>query len=498
MAIKLQLTDPDLAVYRPWVWLKFGELDFAINHPNSVDGKFRWMKDFRWSINKANNGSSVEFTIFEDRAGWNYIWPGVALSEINSTNKTALFQWGWAGRGDEVGKNISPFSNSDETSIPFAYMRNENTSGIHELIINKLDVEYAEGGINYRFSGTDIFALAQYQVGSGANIDVTFKEAVFSLMSKMEQSNGIEQGYAERTASEGFTEDFINEFDTNQKRRWPENGFPLLMTLQKWTSQLRPKKNEVRSDGKKVVPLIVPDTTAGKTKMVFTTSYIESSEPLFEIHVNPPDSSGPLGVGKHTAVNIRPEMVGDRIMAMFPMTVRQGKLYREVQHNEGAGPKMDKSNQGQPAEVASTDVGDPLTGNQATQAMQGLAALGGSGSLFSAISLEVEILGMPSFDKIEYMSEYIKLIMWNTAYIDDDLKWKREARIPGSFLGGPDTQPGLNPIFAENAGLYDPKLTGIYNIGGMGHSMTADGSYTTTIKLIPFDAKFGNDEEEEA
>jgi len=56
MATQFHLTDPDMAVYRPWVWLKFAGATFAINHPSGLDQKFRWLKDFRWTLSMNNQG----------------------------------------------------------------------------------------------------------------------------------------------------------------------------------------------------------------------------------------------------------------------------------------------------------------------------------------------------------------------------------------------------------------------------------------------------------
>jgi len=42
----------------------------------------------------------------------------------------------------------------------------------------------------------------------------------------------------------------------------------------------------------------------------------------------------------------------------------------------------------------------------------------------------------------------------------------------------------------EELGLYDPRFSQTYQMTGMSHYMTSEGSYSTTLKLVPGEARF--------
>lgn len=469
----LSLTDSQIAVYRPWAWIQIGEGNNAIriNYPEGPDQKFRWLKEFRWQVGMGNQGASVEFTIVEDRAGWNVIWPGILKRSAGGNTaegQKVTCQWGYAGRRTD-GSSVGSFPGS----------RGAYASAVHDLFITRMDMEYAEGAVNFRFSGTDKFSPTQSICKFDSVQDVTFPEAVLSLIEDLKQPSG--------PLPNNFTADFDSDpnfrkyFDLDQRRRWTCNGFPFLMTIQKWTTELRSKENHNFKDNKKVGPCIIPDTRLGQERLVFKASAHESYSPFLEIHVNPPEQ-GPLGVGRHTALSIRPDFLGNQLWAIFPQTINQGKLFRTIAHNENQGQELEQVQQGVPAEVASPALDDALTSEQKVETLRSTAigTAGNTGSLYVPIKLEVELLGIPNMDSLDYLGKCVDLFLWNTSYIDDDLKWKREARIPSeasSFF--PDAETN------QSFGLFDPRFSAKYIITGISQNISSEGSFTTTLQLAP-------------
>lgn len=473
MPQSLYLTDRDVAVYRPWAWVQIGEGNNAIkvNYPEGIDQKFRWLKDFKWQVGMGNQGASVEFTILEDRAGWNIIWPGILKKSAGGNTvdgQKVSCQWGYAGRYLD-GSGVGSFPGS----------RGPYSSDIHELYITRMDMEYVEGGVHFKFAGTDKFAPTQSICKFDSVSDITFIEAVLSLIEDLKEPNGPLPG--------NFTADFDSDtnfrkyFDIEQRRKWTCNGFPFLMTIQKWTTELRSKENHLFKDNKKVGPCIIPDTRKGQAKLVFKASANETSNPIFDIHVNPPEN-GPLGPGKHTALSIRPDFISQQLWTIFPQTIVVDKLFRSISHNEGQGKNLEDIQQGTPAPIAGTSLDDALTSSQKTEGLRSAAigTAGNTGSLYVPIKLDVELIGIPEISNLDYLGKTVNLFLWNTAYIDDDLKWKREARIPSQAISFfPDSE--LNQSF----GLFDPRFSAKYIITGLMQNISGEGNYTTTLQLAP-------------
>jgi len=484
----MQLTDQDIAVYRPWAWIELGDTGLKINYPQGDDQKFRWLKDFRWSLNGTNKGSSVEFTIFEDRSGWNQIWPGIVKKAIGLNGNESLntgtvrFQWGYAGR-DVNNKGIAGFPSGSD---PRHY------SQPHRMVISKMNMEYVEGGVNYRFAGIDQFAQTQMSTNFGKQSDVTFKQAVNAMIAYLQDKKRA-------ILSENFKANFDaleKDFGQTMKKidTWPGSGFPFLMTIQSWAARLTP--DVVGKGLNKIGPALVVDTIADQEKLVFIPSLVRKptvngkAQAVIEIDVNPPEKQGSFGIGKHTAINIRPSINFDQLWAFFPQTSSMGHMDRVAPHNtDKDGRDMSHADQGTPAFVYSGAVDSSRPINEILQAMMctALGTAGSTGSLYIPIAIEVELLGIPMMDSFDYLCQYVYLRLWNNAFIDDTLKWSREARLPGNaqaLIGNAkDIIAGIDGVIGD--GFMDQRFSGLYLIAGINHQMTSEGSYTTTLQLIP-------------
>ena len=465
----MQLTDPDVAVYRPWAWIKLADIgieglsEVAINYPSGIDSKFRWLKEFKWYLGE-NTGSSIEFVIYEDRADWNQIWPSITQDAITqggsgANGKKVTCQWGYAARKTD-GTGLGGFPASD---------RGTYSSAVHAFYVTGFNIEYAEGGINYRFIGKDAFANVEAVSETGNSGDMTFENAVRSKLRLLEQRGVIPAGYSSNTI---FTPEFQSEFKSDVvTRQWEDSGYPWLLTVQKWMTKLASPNNLGRKDFDKKSPRMSPITERGKEGLMFTISRPSDNtvDSLMEIHVNPPESNLPLGRGKHTAINIRPEISSEVLWALAPSVNQLKKSpFRGVVFNNNAGPQLDQGKLGIRTVIPGGSPDDPIQEWQSVEGMRQMAVGGGLGIL--PVNVDVEILGLPELDKIQYFGETVYLIVWNTAFINDNLQWSRTGLVLGSD---------------HYAGLFDYRFTGNYVIKRISHQITDSGAYTTTLGMSP-------------
>jgi hypothetical protein len=267
------LTDSKLAVYRPWAWVEIGDL--KINYPYGPDEKFNYLKDFRWSIGGAGPGSGVEFTIFDNSPqDLSKGWFSYLRTRVAEEKKLMIkFQWGISGRkqdGSAIGRDI-----------PAVISR--YTSRIHEMVLTGLKMEYVEGGVNYRFNGSDSFAMAQAYVSFDKVSDVTFEVAVQKFIDQLKKDKVLPH-------------DFEIEYDPlllqvypqikTVRRTWEGQGAPYLLIIQKWMLILDSERNNESEDNEKISWTLSPMTCSGrdsKTGLIFRTSNYSNESLLSEL-----------------------------------------------------------------------------------------------------------------------------------------------------------------------------------------------------------------------
>jgi hypothetical protein len=514
---KIELTDINAAVYRPWAWVQIGESEeLRINFPRGLDEKFRWLKQFRWSYFGNNQGSSVEFTIYEDRSGWNLIWPGIVAKNVfanieDCSRQNVYFQFGYEGRGID-GNRISDPSSVGGT-------RTKHSSSIHCLSIYKMDVEFIQGGISYKFVGQDQFAFAGNWTTFEFPTPLSFREA-FKQLCELRKKQGLLSDTWDPEPH--FSDDFEQKFDVDTPNNWPGSGYPFLLTVQKWTSELHYKENNNLKDHEKVGPCMIPVVDKDTQYIQFKPSYstIPKNKALFEIHVNPPEGSSAgeiesgsgLGPGKHTALSIRPTFSGDYLWSLFPQITSQDTMTRSVGHQIKSDGKLGESGQGGQATVVAKPLDSPRTFRQNIINKMGtiIGTAGNNGALYIPIKLEVDLLGIPNLDDILYIGEYVIVYIWNTSYISDELKWRREARIPSEAtslfppgsetsifgsISGEEVQIGtMDSMYYD---FLDRRFSGSYLISGIAHVIDDSGAYKTTLSLSadPSDINLKKEEE---
>jgi hypothetical protein len=468
----MQLTDPDVAVYRPWVWLGFPNIpgldpNFRINYPQGVDAKFRWLKDFRWHIGD-NQGVSVEFTIYEDRATYNQYWPylitkalaGGGNADGTGWTSQVQFQWGYSARYlDGTGIDGLP----DDTS-------NQYHSSIHIAYIHDMTTEYAEGGMNYKFIAQDAFAPTA-QVTQFGTYTGHFDEAANAKVAKLKAAGILPQNYILDFNDPQFKAKCL---DGKPVLDYPDSGLPFQACLHEWMMTTYPIDNQFKEDYRKVSPRMIANDIKGQEGIRFVIDKPEEN-PLFEIHVNPPEIETPLGRGRHTAISIRPQLDFARLAANYPqVNALQTQYFRGSFHADKQGPEG-KADVGIPIPMASPSVDSAQTPDQKRESIGSFAS---GGVILRSSFIEVELLGIPQLDNVAYYasSNLIWLYVWNTAYIDDSLNWSRLGSIEGAL--------GINGQPDPNSQFFDPRFTGYYRISAITHSVT-EGAYTTTLSLIP-------------
>ncbi len=459
------LTDSKLAVYRPWAWVEIGKL--KINYPDGPDEKFSYLKDFKWSIGGAGPGSGVEFTIFDNSPqSLSKDWFSYLRTRVAEEKKLMMnFQWGICGRkqdGSDIGGNV-PAS------------QGFYASRIHQMVLTGLKMEYVEGGINYRFNGSDSFAMVQAYVSFDSVKDVTFEVAVQKFIDKLKKDKVLPH-------------DFEIEYDPillelypqikTVRRTWEGQGAPYLLIIQKWMLTIDSERNKELEANEKMSFNLSPITLNGKTGLKFSISNYTSESLMSEldIHVNPPDSGySLLGTGRHTAVSFRPDMNAHAYVIMSPQISAMDSTTRAVLHRGNSNSGANTDNAGMQSAHYASAPDDPVsTKQQAGAFVAGIAGgAANEGSLFVPMSAEVELLGIPYIDEMHYMGKTVKLTVWNSSYLN---------------LGGKkNIITGVTPDqggWTRNPPI-DNRWPNIMSIIGISHYITTEGVYTTTLKLVP-------------
>ena len=459
----IMLTDTQLAVYRPWVWIEIGDL--KINYPEGRDEKFRFLKDFRMTV---GIGAGVEFTIFDDspQSYKNDWFLYIRDTVVDKYNLRIKFQWGVAGR-DQQGKGIRGFPATGGF----------HASRVHEMYLVGVELEYVEGGINYKFTGTDCFAITQTVTKYDKIPDATFEEAVKKMITLLQADNILPKDFKADYSQE--VKDFFPQV-FKVRLDWPFQGYPLLLTLQKWMFIINSNQNIDKPDNEKVGWTVFPITIAGELGIRFITSnYIaKSMQTGLEIHINPPNLKpygAPLGPGKHTAISFRPNFKGAVHWTMIPQLSATDSIKRSVIHSgdSGAGEEM-RLGRGLPSAQPSQSVDSAINTRQATDGARSQVAGSASdgGSLFVGAEAEVELLGIPEVDEYNYFGNTVKMFVWNPAYLN----------IAGAT--NPVTGQLGTKGWDRNPPL-DKRWPRTKRIMGISHYISTEGVYTTTLKLVP-------------
>lgn len=473
--------DPRITVYRPWVRIDLPLQDssgqeelvpWTINDPqgetspisSDYDMRFRHLRDFQYNILGDSRGLSVTFTLFDNRGDMTSKWLNTVSKLVGNlgnseSKKTFKFQFGWSGR-DEFNNDI-PISSAE-----------------HYLVINSIDTDYTEGGIYYRFEAIDILAPSIFSNIYENYPDMSFRQAVDTLIEQHTRSNVFPIGH---NLVPVYTAEFLDRFDVEEKRTWQCNGHSSLLLLQNWISQLSPKSvaepNERRIGG--VVK--ITDNEKNISQLVFDVSFepIEStngdlSQYLFNgkpFHVNPPDDNIQAygGTGRNSVLSFKPSLSGIKSWAMGISSSGPGTSERTVITPEPTG----GVNEGQAIHMASR-LGDPTSDvKQHESARNILEGQSFGTNQFIPENIQIEILGVPTLDDvINQVGKYFRLFVWNPAWIDDSTstaeKWKRS--------------PPRDERFPE-----------VYVLKSISHRIDSEGSFITTLIGVPAMGRFKSD-----
>lgn len=458
------LADPQLAVYRPWVWIQIGEL--MINYPMGEDEKFGFLKDFRWSIGETY-GSGVEFTLFDNSPqSYTKDWFSFLRTNIvDEKNLRIYFQWGVAGR-KQNGAGVRGVPSNGGPYI----------SQIHEMTMTGVNMEYVEGGANYKFNGQDSFAITQAVTSFDRIKNATFEEAVIQMIQLLQKDDILPSNFDVEYSND--VRRFFPQIFT-VKRDWPCLGFPFLLTIQKWMFEIHSDQNIDKPDNLKVGWVVHPITIKGKVGLHFKSANYISDEMKsdLDIHINPPNAEqSSLGTGRHTAISFRPEFNSSAYWSMFPQLSKTDSMTRSIVHSGdgGAGVNLLKG-AGNPSPQSGQSVDDPIRNKQAADAVRSgsAGAAANDGSLFVPSGMEVELLGIPNIDEISYLGKTVKLTVWNTAYLNIG---GRDHPVTGvkSIKGGWSRTPPID-------NRWPPEM----KIVGINHYISTEGVYTTSLRLTP-------------
>jgi len=263
------------------------------------------------------------------------------------------------------------------------------------------------------------------------------------------------------------------------RRDWPFQGFPLLLVLQKWMFIIGSNQNLQKKDKEKVGWTVQPTTVEKKIGIHFALAnhISEGNDSGLEIHVNPPNN-GPLGPGRHTAISFRPDFRGVAYWSMSPQLSVSPSLTRSIIHSgqQGGSDTNLRKGEGMSSHQSSPSVDDPVLPKQAANAVESqiAGAASNDGSLFTPAVAEVELLGIPQIDEIDYIGKNANLFVWNPAYLNIAGRANPITGIEKGISGGWDRRPPR-----------DTRWPTIFIITGISHYISTEGVYSTSLKLAP-------------
>jgi hypothetical protein len=459
------ILNPNISVYRPWVWIELPSGDstsLRINYPgaDSIDRKFRWLKDFQWSLLNGGRGSSLSFTIFDNRGDMNQKWMEIiqrnVLMQGISDDHFCKFQWGWAPR---LTGSFPDNSEQFGTIPPQPY-----SSEIHRMYVQGVDMEYVEGGINYRFYGVDAFTPALAVSFPEKLQDMSFELAIDNVKKYLIKNKIIHEQFVF-----DITPDFKEQYDITQKVSWGANNHSVLSAIQAWLAQITPKK--IDKTKPKVGPTMKPMTNDNRIGVQFDVSVQEPSASNFIfgnrfIHVNPPDSVTHGGVGRHTAISMKPSFSGGQAWMFHLNSSVSEKKGREIYFTSDDPDGTTSSVRGgMSSHTVSPGPDSVQTGKNIQDSQQKTVdVMPYTGSHFQPEKIELELVGIPFLDKIDMLGKFIKLRVWNPAYANDDTQTvERWVRTPAFDVRYPEDNYIL----------------------GITHIMNSEGSYTTVLTVVP-------------
>ena len=466
---------PDAAIYRPWAWVQMdpsGSHEGYINHPNTgPDQKFSWLKDFRYSLFE-NGGAGAEFTIFDNRGTHDGRWAKLARENLyHSTSEGqdpqwhAVFQWGWALRTLQ-----STGSNSTIGSAPTGADRTPSQSSEHGLILSGAELEYVEGGVNYRFKCMDDFGLTQASQLAEQFVNVSFKEAVEKLIDILKERQVLSPYFqSDIQMDKKFTE----MFDPYRKTTWKSASYNSLSVVRNWVSQIPFRQRPPQ--GEYITPVIIQDDITKdfhRLRISTSPSIVGDYSDLGEvIHVFPPDTDPKM----LTTLSFRPSFAGNQFWPAYGKMNSIDNIKRELIDNASVGENIEEKPGGSHVSLATMEVDSSISQKERTMGIMNYAQAAGSynNSMFLPVEAQVEILGSPALDSINDIGSKVSLVVWNPHYLDGGFEGVKWIRTPPT-----DTR---YEIFKRGA-----------IIQSISHNIQ-EGAYTTTLSLVP---NYGRPEQE--